>query len=333
LTIKNPTFKIKKLKVAYCSEQILSNGYEDITHPSFNRLKTEVEHDNNTWIYGKRQIPGKANIYTGHKAFSKYEIPDPLVITSRRDFIGRLPEDLSYPVSGYEQRTGIGSYGSVYGNVIDITLGPVSEHKIVYLASASHGKSRVIKVMNKYQSFDDFVGALESNIDISMDNGVDHMLEKKILSLLMYKRPTASKDIFKDSDGYIGLPYLQNRIGANSDNPILLTRVDAKTPESSFRQLVLYAQALANKGFAFNFVILTLDDDDYFNTNLDFVQKLLLSTSVDERSADKFAKLLIINQKMLTTNEIDGLKNLSTLYVDLNSRSLINQVESEYEKL
>lgn len=331
LTINNMTLKTKTLKVAYSNEQVLSNGFEDITHPAFNRLKTKVDHEEDIWIYSKRQMPGQPNIFTAHKTFIKHSTVDQVIIPSRRDFVGRLPDDLSYAISDNEQKTSVSSYGLTYGSVTGLSIGPLSEEKIVYLAAASFSRKGVMDLMSGFKSFRDFSKKLRlDNDDIKINRLVDHKLEQKILSLLLYRRPV---NIFSDDKRYIGLPDLRNRIGASSDKPILLTRFDEKTPESSFRQLILYAQSLASKGFEFNLVILTLDSDDYFNSNLDFVQKLLVETSEGKKPADKFNNLIIIKEDKHSSREIESLKKLATFYVDLNLGSLAGQVESEYKKL
>lgn len=331
LSIKNMTFKAKTLKVAYSNEQIFSNGLEDITHPSFNRLRTKADYENNTWVYSKRQITGQPSIYTGHKSFIKHSSVDSVIIPSRRDFVGRLPEDLSYAVSSNEQKTSVSSYGLTYGNVTEISLNPLSEEKIIYLSTASFSRKKVMESMSAFESYNDFSKKLKLDKDSNKQNKlVDYKIEQKILSLLLYRRPTNE---FTSNKKYIGLPDLRNRIRVSSDRPILLTRFDDKTPESSFRQLILYAQSLANKGFKFNLVILILDSNDYFNSNLDFVQKLLVETAEGGKSVDRFENLILIKEDEHSSREIESLKLLSTFYVDLNSGSLISQVESEYKKL
>jgi cellobiose phosphorylase len=225
-------------------------------------------------------------------------------------------------------------FGLIYGDVTKLRLLPYTESKIVYLATASLNQQNVMELMNKYQTFSDFNKSLrEYKLNNEPRNDVDWTVEQKLLSLLLYRRPTSLKNTFTNNPNIIGLPELKNRIGANSDNPILATRVDGKTSKTAFRQMALYAQVLAEKGFGINLVIVTTDEDGYFQSNLDFVEKLLLDNSTKEKPSPVFQNLIIIKEDEHSSQEIESLKALSTLYVDLASGSFISQIEAEYKKL
>jgi cyclic beta-1,2-glucan synthetase len=334
LTIKNLTSVTKRLKIAFGSEQILANGLEDLIHPSFNRLKTQVKQVEDFWLYSRRRMSDEANVYSGLKSLTLHPPVDSYVMTSRRDFVGRLPRGLPQAATS-DQKTNITSdFDLIYGDITRLRLLPFTENKIVYLATASHNQQAVIELMEKYQRFHDFsISLREDKLNNEPRNDIDWTIGQKLLSLLLYRRPVYQNDQPQESGEIIGLAELRNRIGANSDNPILTTRIDGKTSKTAFRQLALYAQTLAEKGFGLNLVVITVDDDGYFQSNLDFVEKLLIEDDPQLIPSPLFQNLIIIKESDRPQKEIESLKCLSTLYVDLASGSLKDQIESEYKKL
>ncbi|MEI6267122.1 MAG: glucoamylase family protein [bacterium] len=334
LTIKNLMPDSKKLKIAYASEQILARGYEDIAHPSFNRLKTLVGVNEDHALYSRRQAPGEVNIYAAHKSLTPHSLKDSYLITSRRDFFGRLPGNIPDAIIEPGDFFHQGNSDLVYGNFSLVHLLPFGEFKIVYLAAASFNKTKVTDLLGKYQTMADFEMSLqEDRSNDTFENGLDWEMAQKLLTILLYRRPLIQLDVHSKADNLLGLPELKNRIGANSENPILLASIGSKTSKASFKQLTQYAITLAKKGFAFNFVVLTTDDDGYFKSNLDYVNKLLTESGTKNRPAEIFKNLIIINEGGRTAEEIKSLKSLATIFVDLSAGSLVSQIESEYKKI
>jgi hypothetical protein len=248
--------------------------------------------------------------------------------------VGRLPGDLPLALSDNQKIYGSRGFDLIYGNVTRVRLLPFMESKIVYLSCASFSQQKVIGTMGKYQCFNDFAGSLQEDRDSDeYREEVDWAVVPKLLSLLFYRRPTNPSNIFSKNEEILGLPELKNRIGADSDNPILTSRVDSKTSKTAFRQLALYAQSLARKGFGLNFVVITVDEDGYFQSNFDFVEKLLLEDDTKEKPSEIFHNLIIIKESERSPKEIESLKILSTLYIDLGAGSFKDQVESEYKRL
>lgn len=335
ITLINHSEHTRELEITSYMEGTISTLDADMAHPAFNNLfiSTEYIEEHQCLMASRspRSKDSKKQWLVHSLTFNGEGIGKISYETSRAEFIGRC-RDLQYPDAMENEAPLKNTLGAVLDPVLSLRLrvkllkGKSCE--IYYSIGISNSREGALKIAEKYSDIHNITRVY----NLSRTQSI---IELKYMGI---KTPRANlyqemagnilyiNDSIKERGELIkkitkGQSALWN-YGISGDIPIVCTILEKIQDIEDLRQMILAHEYLSGKGLKFDLVIINMEETDY-NEPLQHSLKEVADSGYARDKHNKPGGIFIINKAIASKAEIDFIKAVARIVVDLDKGSLL----------